>query len=489
MKLFKKALVATAIFGAIGAQAADVPDATKSTSTQGFSVGNFATITDEDPGVRVIVREKLEAGDRIKLTFGAGLDFNQTGTAAFSGVTLFNNSTTATTLPAAGVPTGVLGINTGSGTYELEELTALRDLANGVVVLEVKTGFTIEQDESFEVIPDVVLFDSKATTANATVTYSATRWQDGNPKDTTGDNTGSFLKFADQYAAAVSTKLDGVIERENQVTFISGFVTADNVADTLKVAITDNSTYIAAATGANVSADFVLTGDFSDLVVGDFTAVADAGANFATGDIAIALAGDKKTATVTVSDTAASDDGIAGSFTLTIDNATRTGATTPVTIKATSFTVKGDVDFDGAGTITDASVLAAGTDAGQWVLDATIINVPYFPVGFEGVNSQVNFANEGSAAVDVNVTAIDATGTQYSGSLTDLAKYSTTKVSQTTLQAALKDSKGNTVPDGSKLSVTFNIDADDGKVNAYAFSEKVGLGRQSLVTSQQKGIK
>ncbi|GEK08875.1 hypothetical protein [Pseudoalteromonas peptidolytica] len=487
MKLFKKALVATAIFGAIGAQAADVSDATQFTSSEGFSVGNLATLTSQDPGVRVIVREQLEAGDRIKLQFGAGLDFEPTG-GGFAGVNLYN-SNTGTALPATGVPARTLGINTGSGTYELEEVPSLRDVKNGVVVLEVKTGFTIEKDESFEVIPDVLLFDSKATTANATVTYSATKWQDGTPKDTTGDNTGSFLKFATQYSAKVSTLLDGVIEREDQLSFISGNVTGDDNADTLKVGITDNASYIAAATGANVSADFVITGDFSDLVAGDFAVTADAGADFVNADLSVALAGDKKSATVTVVDTAAQDDGIAGTFTLRIDNATRTGAGTPITIKATSFTIKGDVDFDGAGTITDTNVLAANTNAGQWVLDATIINIPYFPVGFEGVNSQVNFANESGAAVDVNVTAIDGAGVQYSGSLADLAKYSTTKVSQVTLMAALKDSKGNTVPAGSKLSVTFNIDADDGKVNAYAFSEKVGLGRQSLVTSQQKGIK
>ena len=43
-------------------------------------------------------------------------------------------------------------------------------------------------------------------------------------------------------------------------------------------------------------------------------------------------------------------------------------------------------------------------------------------------------------------------------------------------------------PAGSKLSVTFNIDANDGDVNAYAFSN-AGTGRQALVTSQEKGIK
>lgn len=489
MKLFKKALVATAILGAMGAQAADVSDATKFTSQEGFSVNNFATA--EDPSVRVIVRERLEAGDQIKLTFGAGLDLDNTANP-FTDVTLYGRQVGGKLYTAGDVKAGIIGINTGSATYELEEVKSLRDLANGVIVLEVKTGFTIEKDESFEIIPDVTLFTKKATTANATVTYSASSWKDGSAKDTSGDNTGSFLKLASQYAASVTTKLNGVIERENQVTFVSGGVTGDPDADTLVLSITDKTDYIAAASGTNVQGKFVISGDFSDLANSDLAAVANANSKFVDGDITATVAGDKKSITVTVDDAAATPAnpaGIAGSLTLTINNTSRTGTNPAKKIVASSFTVKGDVDFDGAGTITETNVLAAGTDAGKWMLDATIINVPYFPVGFEGVNSQVNFANESGAAVDVLVTAIDAKGVQYSGSLADLAKYSTTKVSQVTLMAALKDSKGNTVPAGSKLSVTFNIDADDGKVNAYAFSEKVGQGRQSLVTSQQKGIK
>jgi hypothetical protein len=498
MKLFKKALVATAIFGAMGAQAADVSDATKLTSKEGFAAGIFKDITNTDPSVRVIVRQKLEAGDRIKLVFGAGLDLDKL--TSNTPVKLFNNNASGSAdikayVPGAGDDTDVLGnelgINTGSGTYELELVPSLSDYANNVVVLEVKTGFTIEQDESFEIIPDVTLFTDKATTENATVTYSATSWKDGSAKDTIGDNTGSFLKLASQYSASVSKKLDGIIEREDQVKFISGEVSSNNNADTLEITIKDQQSYIAAVKGGNVTATFELTGDYENLVLGSFTPVAVAASgNITTSTVTPTLDSTSKLS-ITVTDAGDQDtgNGIAGKLQLTIDNDQRTN--NDKKIKATDFTVYGEVDYDAAvGTKAETIILASNTDAGEWMLDATIINIPYFPVGFEGVNTQVNFANESGVAVDVNVTAIDAKGNQYTGSLADLAKYSTTKVSQVTLMSALKDNKtGNTVPAGSKLSVTFNIDADDGKVNAYAFSEKVGQGRQSLVTSQQKGIK
>ena len=56
-----------------------------------------------------------------------------------------------------------------------------------------------------------------------------------------------------------------------------------------------------------------------------------------------------------------------------------------------------------------------------------------------------------------------------------------TKVGQVQLMDLL------TIPAGTKVSVTFNVDSNVGNVNAYAFSQKTGEGRQALVTSQQKG--
>ena len=216
MKLFKKALLATAIFGAMGAQAADVSDAVKFTSAEGFAASVAGGLSD-DRSVRVIVREKLEAGDKITLQFGKGFGDNITGVEAYN---------------AGGQSSGQIAINNGTADYTFTVDAAESDFAKGKVVLELDTGYTVELDESFEVVVAADTFETTATQANSTVTYSAVSWQDGSAKDTVGDDTGTFLRFRNQYSATVKTALDGVIERKDGNEFISGFPGTADETDT-----------------------------------------------------------------------------------------------------------------------------------------------------------------------------------------------------------------------------------------------------------------
>lgn len=460
MKLFKKALLATAIFGAMGAHAADVSDAVKFTSVEGFAVAN-GTLAD-DRSVRVIVREKLEAGDRITLQFGKGFD----------SITSVGNF-------ALPLQTGEIAINNGTADYTFTVDAVESDFAEGKVVLELDTGYTVELDESFEIVAAADTFAATATQANATVTYSAVSWQDGSAKDTVGDNTGSFLKFANQYSATVKTALDGVIERKDGEKFISGFPSSNDKTDTLTVTLKDNVALLDAVKATSTATTFKLAGDFSDFDQ-DITTVpgVSADVSFAvTGDI---LAGDLEIVgftdsllTFTVTDSAA--DGQAGDITVTLDNATRVAASER--IKATTFSLDGSVDY----TLPAKASVFANASAGKWIVDATIINVPYFPVGFDGLSTSVHFANEGSKDVNVIMTAIDDSGKEYAAvDMGDLAADTVTKYTQDKIMKAF----GITAK--TKLSVTFNIDATDGVVNAYAFSN-AGTGRQALVTSQEKG--
>ncbi|MEL0642494.1 hypothetical protein V6260_18025 [Pseudoalteromonas aliena] len=457
MKLFKKALLATAIFGAMGAQAADVSDAVKFTSEEGFAAAN--NVVGADGSVRVIVREKLEAGDKVTLQFGKGFDVDGVEDVAYT----------------AGVrdvlTSGNIGIDNGTADYTFTLDTVESDFAKGKVVLVLDTGYTVELDESFEVVASAGAFLTTATQSNATLTYSAARWQDGVAKDTVGDNTGTYLVFANQYGATVTNELNGVIERTAGADFVSGQITTSDTADSFTVSLTDKTEFLDAVVDATTATTFEVSGDFTDLVATDVTFTA-------TGDILAAdIAVDSLTdnlLTFTVTDTGA--DGQAGTLTGTIENAT-TRIAAGEAIKATSFVANAEVDY---GYTTDAVVLS-NASLGKWMVDATIINVPYFPVGFDGVSTSVHFANESASDVDVIMTAIDQAGNEYSSdALADLAADTVTKVGQSEIMSLLG------APAGSKLSITFNIDANDGDVNAYAFSN-AGTGRQSLVTSQQKG--
>ncbi|WMN61207.1 hypothetical protein NI389_07445 [Pseudoalteromonas xiamenensis] len=463
MKLFKQALLASAILGAFGAQAADLTDAVTKTSKQGLEIAAAA----DNTSIRVIVREQLEAGDRITLTFGkgvTGLTAVATNAAGEAQATSTNNE---------------LGIVYGSGTYKIKPISTTTTSGVTTVVLEVMTGDPVTKDSSFEVQVRGANID-KSKASEATVTYSAKSGLTGNAKDTTGDNTGNFIVLADQYGASVSTKANGVIQRNPATLFISGAVDTTNTdADTIAVKITDTQSLLSKAAGVNVQATVTIEGDFSSTTIAGAVA-AVAGTTIS----APAIATDKKSISFTVTDTAGAT-GIEGTYTLTLDN----NATAASPIKASEFKATVVVDADTTSATNTKLEALVKADAGEWVLDATIINIPYFPVGFEGVNTSVHFANETSSEVDVIITANDDKGVSYSTTNQSkfLAKNSVTKVSQVQVMDLLKDSKGNKVPAGSKLSITFNFDVDKGKVNAYAFSEKAGAGRQSLVTSQQKG--
>jgi hypothetical protein len=147
------------------------------------------------------------------------------------------------------------------------------------------------------------------------------------------------------------------------------------------------------------------------------------------------------------------------------------------TLPITDFDADVEFNFGGA-----AAYKVSGLNAGEWKLDATVINVPYFPVGYAGTSTSIHLANETGSEVDVIVSAIDDSGTVYPAVNlgAKLAAETVTKVGQSAIMSLFS------ITDPTKLSVTFNIDADDGDVNGYAFTSSES-GRAQLANSQQKG--
>ncbi|MCQ8879462.1 hypothetical protein NQT69_15785 [Pseudoalteromonas shioyasakiensis] len=467
MKLFKKALLATAIFGAMGAQAADVTDAVTKTSKQGIA----ASVALEASSVRVIVREQLEAGDIVYLEFGDGVDI--------SGLTLDD---TAATTPLV-IDTSIT-IKYGSGTYTLSTNTAESDLANNILALEVNTGDPVTLDSSFEIeLTDIALVDS-AKADKATVTYSAKSGLTGNAKDTTGDNVGAFYVLADQYAVSVSTKLDGVIVRNGQATLKSGGTELTNATndeeldDTLVLKVTDNQNLLSPVATAANTIELTVNGNFEDYSA-DLLANGEAFLlDTATTPLALTSAAAGTNSIEKVSDSEILVTLYADSFTgntfgdfqlVLSDNSTDD------TFAASTFTADAEIEFGGTAAF-DALVDA---DAGQWKVDATLIKVPYFPVGYDQLDTSVHFSNENSADVNVIMTAFDdESGTEYEAvDMGDLAGEQVTKFSQ----GKIKEALGIAADDSVKLSVTFNIDATGGTVKAYAYSrDKAEGSRHSL---------
>lgn len=428
------------------------------------------------------MRETLEAGDVITLVFGKGV----------TGLTAFDASAVVGEAGAIGAVTapGEIAIDAGFGTFLFTPGSVSTTSGVTTATMVVATGTAVPKDSSFDLIINAANLD-KTKLTETTVSYSAVSGITGGAKDVAGNNTGNFIKTADQVSASVKTKLNAVIVRDGQAKFDSGNSDgATGLADTLVITVKDNQNLLAAASSSTGAAGSVTAGvEATVTVFGDFSKVTTAPAPVLSGTAGVSggatganvsagtISADKKSMSFSIAAAAA---GIAGEYTFTLTN-----DVTGTKISAEDYSVSVSYDASVTSLSNTKAQLLDVADAGKWIVDATIVNVPYFPVGFEGTDSSIHFANLNSAAVDVIVSGIDGDGEKY-GPVNlgaDLAKNTVTKVSQTKIMELFE------LTAATKLSVTFNIDATAGTVNAYAYTQKATQGRTEISTTQQHGVK
>jgi hypothetical protein len=491
MNLFKKALVATAIVSACGSlQAATLSDAVTAHSTQGLAAGVAA----EASKVRVIVGERLVTADQIVLDFGLGVK-SLTGAIAVA----IDDSIAGGTTPYADgringpATSGLVGVEYGTGGYALKAVgfTAATATVGAQLILEVVTGQPVIEGASFE----VSIFGDNINTTKAsqvTVSYSA-RDTNGTAKDT--PDTGAFVTTADQYTAKVSSKFNGVVDRDTMTKFTSGFIPATTTtggtavaeregSDSFAVTLTDNQELLAAAVGTDVLATVTLTADveFDSTLTYALVLPASSG----TQSVAPAKGTvNKKEVTFAI---AGSATGIAGAYTLEV---TGDGSKE---LYATTFEASVEIDADGQVSSDEAGEeLDALTDAaaGEWKIDATEINIPYLPLGFDGTSTSVHFSNTSTDAVPLSMTAVslekdddgDDINVKYASvDLPDLAASSVTKLKQGTIMELFDIEDQQT-----KLSITFSLGGESEKVQAYA-TVKDDEGRTEVSNSLGNGI-
>jgi hypothetical protein len=458
MNFYKKALVASAIVASFGASAAKITPSTTILNISKEGIANNIAVPDSGFDINVKVEEATPAASNLKIQFGAGVDLAsvktsvETALAANGGVV--DNDT-------AGISeSGDMVITFGTGSFTFDNF-AVDTTTTGAhfVTFDVSLGQPMANGAAFN-----VAFASgkvgNASNADYTATDAGTEIDSG---------SGAIAKETSQYSFSVSTKLDKLIDRDDNKKF-----TDTTTSDELAVKFGDNQALSRAITTSPVYSATV-TGTFTDVVDADLTATG-ATPTVSTADKVISL-----DALVL-----AAVDGVQSEAVLTIDPA---ADATDVIIYATgetevSYTIT-STDFT-AGSL----VLATGVDGGEWEVDATIINVPYFPVGYDGVTSTIQLANEGTSDVDVIVTANDQDGNQYGPVNLDtlagdfasgLAKDAVTKLSAMQVMTLLD------APAESNLSITFKVDANEVVVNGYAFTQKPGTGRTEISTSQQRG--
>jgi hypothetical protein len=460
MNFFKKALVATAVVASFSASAADVSSDPLKLSAEGVSVGLVAE--DVDFTFDVVVKELHPSSSRITITFDASVDLD--ALAADTGGAV-------TTDPATGK--GVsndISFDYGTGSFTFDDVVINTTTAGAhTISWKVNLGNPLTANSAFRVEINGGTVDIKGASS---IAYSSAE-ADGTAIET---GAGVIAETTSQFTFASKAPWDGVIERVSQATFSKNGTTANS--DTVIFTVTNDEGLEASVDGA--TAVLSLEGAYAN------GATVASGVNITSGEFSTSLSGTPALSTgsddVTLALTAA-EIGLAGAK-LDLDVIFTNGTK----VIPQTGDVDAEITFTGVTTATGKTfeLTAAG---GEFVLDATVITVPYFPVGFEATSSSIHFANESAVDADVIVRAFDDNGDEYgpanldgiTGFADGIEANTVRKVSQSHIMELLS------VPAGTKLSVTFNIDSNVGNVNAYAFSQKTGEGRQALVTTQQKG--
>ncbi|WP_372767916.1 hypothetical protein [Pseudoalteromonas sp.] len=450
MKLFKKALVATAVVGTFAAQAVTIAPSTKiNLSSEGVAL-KVAPVA-ADVSFNVVVEKDHPATTSITLTFDKNVDLNGLLGGACAAV------------GGTSVKCGDITFDYGNGNFtfnnvQVKEATKTGDVDK--IMFDVGIGNPMSALSSF----GVTLGGTKVKIAGATnLTYDSVF-------NSAAVESGTFELATEksQFSYTVTTKLDALIERESQLTFASG------TTDQLKYTLVNDQTLGLAVAAANV--DVIATGNFADIT--SMTGIAGA----VVTPVASKSTGAKEFDTLTADYTAFSGstkETVKETWTFTAPM-TGAGNVIPQTGNVVS---KAVVKASSNATLpTGGYVIASNVDSGKWALDATIINVPYFPVLYTGTQSSVHIANESAKDADVIVSAIDNNGTAHGPlNLGFKAKAKTvTKVSQTAIAGLFG------IKDATKLSVTFNLDADKGDVSAHAFTQNAN-GRSEVSNSQYKG--
>lgn len=490
MKFYKKALLATAIATSFGASAASISTSNVlKLSKEGIAAGVDAG--NQQLSFDVIVDKNHPAASRITLTFDDAVRLGDLSACTGDVVTdpASGNGVCGAAAPATSVDDAVVTFDYGTGSFTFDNVSVTKyDEKKGTVdsiSFDVNLGNPLIADSAFRVIigsnddkttPPLTGSSLAVVLGETYVNYSSVQADLETPIET---GMGKIAEETTQFGFEVSTKFDGIIDHDDLTTFVDGST------DKSVWTFTNDETLGAALLVTD--ADIVYSGNFKTVVNSELTAStlkvntgtpasAPATVVMSTGttpvavgvkhDLFGALVAGKTAYTGTIDFTrvAASTDAIP--------------VTTPtevsVTIDASNYKVKA-ADFQ--------DVIFSEVAGGEWKIDATIINVPYYVVNHADTQSNIHMANEADEVADVIISAIDDMGNEY-GPVDlgiDLAGNTVTKVKPKQIKEALGIDDTTVL----KLSVTFNIDAYAQDVAAYAFSQN-SQGRSEVSNSQYK---
>jgi hypothetical protein len=469
MKFFKKALIATAVVSTFGAQAVSLTSGVNhSVSQQGVDADVDAiiaihdTTTEQDLHLQFSPGVETPAASTITLTFSDGVDLGGLFNAGSVIDNAVNGGTGALTLA-----NGEAYFNYGTGDSTFDNLTVGTN-ADGedFIQFEINDGNALEVNSSFS------FFARGFSDANGIEITGADEvcYESRDPADDLlEEGCFPFSKLVDQFALGIKNPLDGRIERTAKVTFARNHDSSGDNDDSLTFTVATNEGLAGSLDNADI--EFSLTGNFRKT---DNYSGSDGELNAIT----VSGSGDEITFDIANTDIALKN-GAPNEFVLGFE------ANNDLTDSANyGIPVTGDTDLEAA-FIVGSDKNKLNKYAGEWRLDAAIINVPYVPVLFADTASNVHIVNESNAAAEVRATMVSEAGlggaNQTRSAEVILGTVPANSVVKFT-QGTIADAFGITT--ATKLSVTFNIDAMPHQVEAYATVQN-GKGRTEVSNSQQ----
>ncbi|GIU51356.1 hypothetical protein TUM4438_40680 [Shewanella sairae] len=454
-KVFNASILAAAVAMSFGANAAQIlvsPADKMELSAEGISVGVtvadapivFDTVLDKDHvGTTQMV---VTLGDAVNLTNITGGSCGAPVTGTFTcGEVIFN-------------------VGTGSFTFD----TVAVDADKGTVTYTVSLGNTITAGSSYR----TTIGDSAFPIISDEFSASFASDLAGTPVDA---GAGVVATKKSQYAIVITEELSKVIERSARMNFVGE--TANASTDTFTLDVTDLGGHATPILAKATTGDLVLT------VAGDFSAAngeTDVWVNDSATPVKGVVAADAKSLTFTVPAAMFADVTGKKTINFTFDKADSSAEM----LVATGFTATGNIAYTGAAAATGNADYLKNGDAGEWRLDAAVINVPYLPVGF-GLSPNVEVANDSSVTTksEIIIEGFDQNGVQYGPvALPTLANGKTvTKVSEADIEKAF----GLAAASKTKLSVTFIIDADADKVTLAPYYRQ-NESRVNVMSDQYK---
>lgn len=456
--VFNASILAAAVALSFGANAADVEiDSKLSITTEAAAAG----VASAEYGATFTFynREELAAGDIVTITFPIGTVIDAAETFIGAGVGSFDAAVVADSGSATKTPTVKITVATGSPV-----------LANS------KTLVYLGNNTGTNAVP--VLADGFLPKVGNAV-YTAEDGFSGTPKDVTGSNIVALTTSTAQETASVATKFNGFIKRDARGTFettkgtLVAEVTVARPTATTVAAVAGESLVITGKnfdTVTSVDAGICTDGSLPVITmtanqpvmsctgVGVAPLITVAGVASCAGIACVAPATPDTFSINTVTLTAALPAAVAPATGVAGNIAVAFTSDILKTFPTGSLTVDRSVEYTKVTALTNPVFdYIKDADFGKFQLDASVVNVPYLPVGY-GLSPNVEVANAGSTDAAIQLEGFDHNGVAYGPvAISTVAKKgAVTKVSEKNIQEAF----GLSADTGHKLSVTFVLDAD-----------------------------